>query len=405
MTTPFHERLAPLNETHLWSHWSGYLSAVQYHMADKFEYFAVRNAAGLTSTPRRSTSTGSAVATPSEFLGRCAGARHRRLPRRAGAVHAVVRRAWVRGRRRRGVPVRRQRVLPDVRRTEPGLLPRPHRVRLRSRSRTSPSRLRHRSPSKARSRGEILATLDPQIDIARVLPPRPRPRSATSPVTSRVPGTPATSATRSASAPTARSRCSTPCIDGGQRPRACCPFGESALLMTRIEAGLRADRCRLPLQPLRVQRRPVLDADRARLRLDVPRPRHRRPRRFIGRGAIRSARSPTRRRAGRCVGLVDRLAGLRSALPRRRADPAEGRDAARLRDDAVRRRRRPRRLRDQLHVLPDAATPHRHGSGASRPRRARLAGQRRADDQPPVPRPSPPTSPQLPLFNPARKTA
>jgi aminomethyltransferase len=50
LMTPFHERLAPLNETHLWSHWSGYLSAVKYQMADKFEYFAVRNAAGLIDT-------------------------------------------------------------------------------------------------------------------------------------------------------------------------------------------------------------------------------------------------------------------------------------------------------------------------------------------------------------------
>ena len=50
MTTPFHARLAPLNQTQLWSHWSGYLSAVKYQMADKFEYFAVRNAAGLIDT-------------------------------------------------------------------------------------------------------------------------------------------------------------------------------------------------------------------------------------------------------------------------------------------------------------------------------------------------------------------
>ncbi|HEY0519642.1 MAG TPA: aminomethyltransferase family protein [Ilumatobacteraceae bacterium] len=50
LTTPFHERLAPLNETQLWSHWSGYLSAVKYQMSDKFEYFAVRNAAGLIDT-------------------------------------------------------------------------------------------------------------------------------------------------------------------------------------------------------------------------------------------------------------------------------------------------------------------------------------------------------------------
>ena len=49
-TTPFHERLAPLNQTQLWSHWSGYLSAVKYQMSDKFEYFAVRNSAGLIDT-------------------------------------------------------------------------------------------------------------------------------------------------------------------------------------------------------------------------------------------------------------------------------------------------------------------------------------------------------------------
>ena len=46
-TTPFHERTATLNETQLWSHWSGYLAADRYQMSDKFEYFAVRNAAGL----------------------------------------------------------------------------------------------------------------------------------------------------------------------------------------------------------------------------------------------------------------------------------------------------------------------------------------------------------------------
>ena len=50
LTTPFHERLAPLNQTQLWSHWSGYLSAVKYQMSDKFEYFAVRNSAGLIDT-------------------------------------------------------------------------------------------------------------------------------------------------------------------------------------------------------------------------------------------------------------------------------------------------------------------------------------------------------------------
>jgi aminomethyltransferase len=46
-TTPFHERTSKLNETGLWSHWSGHLAADRYQMSDKFEYFAVRNSAGI----------------------------------------------------------------------------------------------------------------------------------------------------------------------------------------------------------------------------------------------------------------------------------------------------------------------------------------------------------------------
>ena len=46
-TTPFHERTAALNETGLWEHWSNYLAATRYQMSEKFEYFAIRNAAGL----------------------------------------------------------------------------------------------------------------------------------------------------------------------------------------------------------------------------------------------------------------------------------------------------------------------------------------------------------------------
>jgi glycine cleavage system T protein (aminomethyltransferase) len=46
-TTPFHDRTNALNETQLWSHWSGHLAADRYQMSDKLEYFAVRNAAGL----------------------------------------------------------------------------------------------------------------------------------------------------------------------------------------------------------------------------------------------------------------------------------------------------------------------------------------------------------------------
>lgn len=49
-TTPFHERTAALNETGLWSHWAGRLAAEKYQLSEKFEYFAVRNAAGLFDT-------------------------------------------------------------------------------------------------------------------------------------------------------------------------------------------------------------------------------------------------------------------------------------------------------------------------------------------------------------------
>jgi aminomethyltransferase len=46
-TTPFHPRLSELNTTGLYGHWSGYLSAQRYDHSAKHEYFAVRNAAGF----------------------------------------------------------------------------------------------------------------------------------------------------------------------------------------------------------------------------------------------------------------------------------------------------------------------------------------------------------------------
>jgi aminomethyltransferase len=49
-TTPFHERTSALNETGLWEHWSNHLVAVRYQMSEKFEYFGVRNGAGLFDT-------------------------------------------------------------------------------------------------------------------------------------------------------------------------------------------------------------------------------------------------------------------------------------------------------------------------------------------------------------------
>ena len=50
LTSPFHARTSARNETGLWSHWSGHLAADRYQMSDKFEYFAVRNSAGVLDT-------------------------------------------------------------------------------------------------------------------------------------------------------------------------------------------------------------------------------------------------------------------------------------------------------------------------------------------------------------------
>ncbi len=46
-TTPFHARTSALNETGLWSHWSGHLAAERYQLSEKAEYVSLRNAAGI----------------------------------------------------------------------------------------------------------------------------------------------------------------------------------------------------------------------------------------------------------------------------------------------------------------------------------------------------------------------
>jgi aminomethyltransferase len=49
-TTPFHPRLSALNTQGLYTHWQGHLSALRYTHAPKHEYFAVRNAVGVFDT-------------------------------------------------------------------------------------------------------------------------------------------------------------------------------------------------------------------------------------------------------------------------------------------------------------------------------------------------------------------
>ncbi len=50
LKTPFHERVEALNQTSLWSHWAGQLVVEKYQMSEKFEYFAVRNSAAFFDT-------------------------------------------------------------------------------------------------------------------------------------------------------------------------------------------------------------------------------------------------------------------------------------------------------------------------------------------------------------------
>jgi aminomethyltransferase len=49
-TTPFHSRLSELNDQGLYTHWQGTLSALRYTHAPKHEYFAVRNGVGIFDT-------------------------------------------------------------------------------------------------------------------------------------------------------------------------------------------------------------------------------------------------------------------------------------------------------------------------------------------------------------------
>jgi glycine cleavage system T protein (aminomethyltransferase) len=50
LTTPFHPRLSQLNTTGLYGHWSGYLSTLRYDLSAKHEYFGIRNSAGVFDT-------------------------------------------------------------------------------------------------------------------------------------------------------------------------------------------------------------------------------------------------------------------------------------------------------------------------------------------------------------------
>ena len=304
-TTPFHERTSALNETGLWEHWSGHLAAVRYQMSEKFEYFAIRNAAGLfdTSPLYKYRFTGPDAG---RFLGGVLARDPAQVPRRQGPVHAVVRRPRVRHRGRRPAPRRRERVPPHRRRAEPRVLRvarrRPGRLdrgrleRLGDPVRPGPALARPRRRGRAEGRR------------ARLLRRRAGRSSRACPCCSRGPATRATSGSRSGS----RRRCAQGLGRGLEgQPRA----GRDPVRHDRAVHGpdrgrARPARRRLPLEPVRLDGRRPVDADRARAGLDVPRPRA---------GDERLRRRPAKRSATARTATTAR-SSARDAIRRELAD-------------------------------------------------------------------------------------
>ena len=234
-TSPFHERTSALNETGLWSHWSGHLAANRYQMSDKFEYFAVRNSAGVfDSSPLYKYRIHGPDA--ERFL---AGVLARDI-RACPPGHAQYT-AWCDDRGfvvEDGVILRhgRGRVPADRRRAEPRLLRGPRRPRPTSRSRRSATTTAS-SPSRGRARATCWRAwsrasrripffgLDRRADrrpagdrLAHRLQRRPRLRDL-GPSAGRAPGLGRAVGRRSTG-------------------YGVLPFGLAALYMLRIEAGL-----------------------------------------------------------------------------------------------------------------------------------------------------------------------
>ena len=233
--TAFHPRTSALNSTMAWGEWSGYFAAAVYADFHDIEYNAIREQAALIDVtplykyeitgPRRR-----AAGRPDR------DARRLEARRRSRDLHPVVQRGR-QGRRRRdrrspgrpGVLLDGRRPLLPVVHDERGRARRADRRRLRAGRRPSPCRARARATSSRARRARTGPTCATSASAA--------PRSRASTCTSRAPGTPATSATRSGSTPGRPRTCGTrsgrPASRHGIRPA-----GIRALDVARVEAGL-----------------------------------------------------------------------------------------------------------------------------------------------------------------------
>ena len=335
-TSPFHKRTSALNETGLWEHWSGTLATNRYQMSDKFEYFAVRNAAGVfdSSPLYKYRITGPDA---ERFL---AGVLARDI--RTCAPGNAQYTAWCDDRGfviEDGVILRpgAGRVPADRRRAEPRLVRGPHRAR------PGHDRGGQRRDRRPRRPGPALARP------ARASRPGGRRRSRSSGSSrERSPGVPVTISRTGYSGDLgyevwvpARSALKVwDAMWSSFEGYGVLPFGLDALYMLRIEAGLLLLDVDFTLEPLRLDRRGPLDADRARLVVDAPRARRRRPR------VHRPARHRARDRREDVALAPDRphrrLGRLRPDVRPRRAHPAQGPHADPRRVFRLRRRRAPR---------------------------------------------------------------
>ena len=360
-TTPFHARLSELNDQHLYTHWQGTLSALRYSHAPKHEYFAVRNGgrhlrhlAALQVPDHRARRRGVPRRGPR--------ARPQHLPAGAGGYTL-----WCDD---RGFVMQDGVVFRHVRRRLPAHLraagaeladPAPARAAGRARG-------RHRRLRDARRPGPALADRAgrPGARGRRASPTSgsPRPRSGRRPVTVSRTGYTGDLGLRAHRAGRRRRRRPRRGARGRPRPTGMRPFGEEALNMLRIEAGL-------PLVDVEWHdsRTAWTDHDRVTPKelghgLDAQGRTRRQP-------PLRRQRGDPPRAGRRHVAVGDhrdrrRLGRLGPAPPRRRSAAHQGRAARWAGSPGCGTTTHAGRLRHQLLLLARPAAARRHRPGPAR---------------------------------------
>ena len=213
---------------------AGHLSALRYTHAPKHEYFAVRNSVGVfdTSPLFKYRITGP----DAERLLAGVLARDIRSCRPGpGALHAVVRRPRLRHGGRRRLPARRRRLPADGRAALPGLVPRPRRAGCGSSWRTSPTTTAS-SPSRARARRRSSAGSRPRPSTLGFFDHTPAKVADTEVTLSRTGYT--GDLGYEVTVPSDRAVDVLDAILAAGEGHGMRPFGEEALMMLRIEAGL-----------------------------------------------------------------------------------------------------------------------------------------------------------------------